>query len=75
MANIVVIESVSRIADQATATGTVNGQPVTVSFWFSALASFASTAQAQAFIAGLMIAAVIPTSAIDLPLYTGTVND
>jgi hypothetical protein len=75
MAHTVVIQLVSRIGDNGIATGTVDGgAPVTVSFWWSAITSLATAAQVQSFLAGLMIAAAIPSTPAIVSTYNGTIT-
>ena len=59
MTHIYTSESVVKNGDQVTVTGTVDGTPVTVNFWASAVA--AMTAEQQvAYVASLMLAALPP---------------
>jgi hypothetical protein len=75
MPHTVIITSVSHMGDNGTAVGTVDGQDVIVNFWWSALTKFASTALAQNFLAGLMIAAAFPPNPTDVSgIYGGTLN-
>jgi hypothetical protein len=62
MANTYVITSISSVGDQFTVQGTVNGTPVVVNTWVSALPSgvLASAIAFHNFIAPLMLAALPP---------------
>jgi hypothetical protein len=72
MPNTYVIQSVSHIGDAATVTGTVNGTPVTASFSFSSLGTFASVALAQTFLINLMLAAFNAITPASTAVYNGT---
>lgn len=72
MAHTFVIQSVTHIGDTATVTGTVDGVPVTVQCWFSALTSLPSANAVQTFLAGLMLAAM-PAAPVAVPTWNGTI--
>lgn len=59
MAHTYTSESVVKNGDQVTVTGTVDGNPVTVSFWASAVAGMTPDQQI-AYVASLMLAALPP---------------
>jgi hypothetical protein len=52
-------ESITKLDDQVTVKGTVDGVAVTVSFWASAAASM-TDAEKVVFVAGLMLAQLPP---------------
>lgn len=64
MAHTYTSNSVTKLGDQVTVQGTVDGAPVTVQFWASAVAGMTPTQQVE-FVAGLMLAA-LPTPPEDL---------
>lgn len=70
MAAIVISDS-RRIGDQVTVDATVDGAPVTVTFWWSHLNGLSTTAAKVAYIAGLAKAA-IPAVLTAVPLATTT---
>lgn len=61
MAHTYVITSVSSVGDALTVTGTVDGVPVTINTWVSAVPSLASAITFRNFITPLMLAATPPT--------------
>jgi hypothetical protein len=61
MAHDYSVDSVTVQNDLATLTGSVDGNPVTINFWWSALASFGPV-QKRLFVAALMLAAAFPPS-------------
>jgi hypothetical protein len=75
MAHTVVITSVTHQGDAGIATGTVDGQDVTINFWWSALTQKANVLLAQTFLAGLMVAAAFPPGPTDVSgIYGGTIQ-
>ena len=64
MAHIYTSESVVKNGDQVTVTGTVDGTPVTVNFWASAVAGMTQDEQVT-YVASLMLAS-IPAAPEDL---------
>lgn len=64
MAHTYVILIATRIGDLMTITGTVDGFPVTINPWFSAITSLPNTTAVQNFIAPLMLAAAIGNGSI-----------
>lgn len=72
MAHTYIVTSNTSQGDLATLVGTVDGIPVTVTYWLSHVNSF-TLAQAKNFIAGLMLAAAIPAAPVNVTqLPTGT---
>ena len=59
-----VIISATHVGEVMTITGTVDGFPVTINPWFSAIASLPSTLAVQNFIAPLMLVAAIANGSI-----------
>lgn len=57
MAHTYTSDSVVKIGDQVTVTGTVDGTPVTVNFWASAVVGMTADQQV-AYVASLMLAAL-----------------
>jgi hypothetical protein len=72
MAHTYVVLTATHIGDILTITGTVDGFPVTISPWFSAIASLPNTAAVQNFISPLMLAAAVANGSI-LPVAGTTV--
>jgi hypothetical protein len=68
MAHSYAITSNTAVGDQATLVGTVDGIPVTVNYWVSALTSLTEDQQ-KAYLASLMDAQVFPPqpSSVSLP--------
>ena len=64
MAHIYVILTAVRSGDIVTITGTVDGFPVTITPWFSALSGLANTTAVQTFLAPLMLAAAVAQGSI-----------
>lgn len=72
MAHTYVVSSNTAQGDQATLVGTVDGIAVTITYWVSHVTNF-TLAQAKNFIAGLMLAAAIPSAPVNVTqLPTGT---
>jgi len=70
MAHTYVVLSAVHVGDIMTITGTVDGFPVTINPWFSAIAGLPNTTAIQNFIAPLMLNAAI--AAGEIPSPTGT---
>jgi hypothetical protein len=64
MAHTYSVSSAVRLGDIVTIMGTVDGFPVTITPWFSALSSLANTTAVQNFVAPLMLAAAIANGSI-----------
>lgn len=73
MAHTIIIQSVARVGDSGTASGTIDGQPFSVSFWWSALTALPSTLAVQNFLAGLAVAA-LPAAPVSTAVYNGTIQ-
>lgn len=74
MAHTYIIQSVTHMGDIATITGSVDGIPVTVTGWWSAITSAANVLAAQAYMTGLMLAAAFPPSPTGTAVYNGTIT-
>jgi hypothetical protein len=59
MAHTYVVLTATRSGDVMNVTGTVDGFPVAISPWFSAISGLANTTAIQNFIAPLMLAAAV----------------
>jgi hypothetical protein len=64
MAHVYIITSATHVGDICTITGTVDGIPVTITPWFSAISDSPSTAAVQIVIAPQMLAAAISAGGI-----------
>jgi len=62
-----VVLTATHIGDLMTITGTVDGFPVTINPWFSAIAGLPNTSAIQNFIAPLMLQAAIDSGKISPP--------
>lgn len=74
MPHTYVVASNTAVGDYATLVGTVDGIPVTVNYWVSAI-SGATLAQAKTFVAALMLTALPappPVTVSQLPVGTFT---
>ena len=76
MAHTVIIQSLQYTPiDRATVTGTIDGIPVTVTTWQSAIAALPSTIAVQTFLGNMMInsisSLIVPTNAVT---YNGTIT-
>ena len=72
MAHTYVVTSAMTVGDQTTVTGTVDGTPVTVNVWKSALTAFPSVLAMQAYLAPLMLAALPPAPVVQPNAQVGT---
>ena len=61
MSHVYVVATNTAIGDAATLTGSVDGVPVTVSYWVSHVQGL-PLAQAKTYVAGLMYAAAFPAA-------------
>jgi hypothetical protein len=64
MAHTYVVQTATRVGDVMTITGTVDGVPVTINPWFSAISALPNTAAVQNFIAPLMLAAAVAAGGV-----------
>ena len=64
MSHVYVVQSAQRIGDLIQVIGTVDGFPVSVSVWFSAVASLPNTTAVQNFIAPIMLAQAIASGSV-----------
>jgi hypothetical protein len=71
MANTYVITGITKMNDQYTVSGTVNGIAVVVFVWATAIAGM-NVAQVEAFLAPLMLQAAIPAAPVVITTYNGT---
>lgn len=70
MAHTYVVLTAVHVGDIVTITGTVDGFPVTINPWFSAISSLPSTLAVENFIAPLMLAAAVANG--NIPPIPGT---
>ena len=72
MANTYVITNLYHLGDNATVTGTVDGTPVVVTCWWSAITQLPNVAAVQAFLGPLMLQAAQPNQPVTVGTYNGT---
>lgn len=69
-----IITSVAHLGDVATISGTVDGNPITVTGWWSVITGAANVAAAQTYIFGLMQAQYVPPIPVTTNIYNGSIT-
>lgn len=67
-----VITGMSTVGDTCTVTGTVDGTPVTISVWWSAITKLPSTQAVINFLAPLLLAQIQTQAPNPVNIYNGT---